>query len=126
MTFDDLRLETIRAAQNLRKRGYKSRQVFGFLAGNSDHLTPIVMACICLACPIAPFHPMLTKDEMSRILCKTKPTVIFCDASAYDQLDGVLKELKFNVKVFTFGGTVAGVEPVENLMVETGDESYFE
>lgn len=102
MTFDDLRLETIRAAQNLEKRGYQSRQVFGFLAGDSDYLASIIMAFICSACPIAPVHPMLTKEELIRILAKIKPIVIFCDAESSDdgQLDEVLEGLKPNVNIW--------------------------
>lgn len=125
MTFDDLRLETIRAAQNLEKRGYQSRQMFGFLAGDSAYLASIIMAFICSACPIAPVHPMLTKEELKRILAKIKPIVIFCDAESYGQLDEVLEGLKPNVKVFTFGETILGLESVDNLFIETSDENNF-
>lgn len=125
MTFDDLRLESIRAAQNLQRRGFLSHQVFGFLARNSDHLASILIASICLACPIAPMHPMLSKQEIVRFLAKTKPTVIFCDASSWCQLNEALEELNLNVKVFTFGEKVDGLERVEDLLMETGEESSF-
>lgn len=120
-----MRMETIRAAQNLHKRGFKSRDTFGFLADHSDHLVSILMASMCMACPIAPLHPMLTKDEIVNFFLATKPSVIFCDLNACDQLDKALKELPFNVQVFTFGGQVDGHEPVDNLFVETGEENGF-
>lgn len=118
-------LKTVRAAQNLLKRGFKSHDVFGFMVDHSDYLVPIVMASACLACPIAPLHPMLSKDEIKRFFLKSKPSVAFCDVSACDQLIEALKELPFRVKVFTFGGQVNGIEPVENLFIETGEELVF-
>lgn len=52
MISDDLRLETIRTAENFQKRGYQSHQVFGFLAGRSDHFASIFITSIYLAaCP---------------------------------------------------------------------------
>lgn len=120
MTYNEFRLKAVRAAQNLLKRGFKQRDVFGFLAAYSEHLVPIMVASICLACPVAPLYSMLTKNEIVRFFLKTKPTVVFCDVSAYDQLAEALNELPFNIKVFTFGGRMDGVEPVENLFVETG------
>lgn len=125
MTHHEMWLETVSVAQNLQKGGIKSRQVFGFMAANSDHLAPIVLASFCLACPIAPLHPMLSKQEIARILTKTKPSVIFCDADVYNQLDEAVKELSFKVKVFTIGRKIDGVEPIDNLLVETGDEMSF-
>lgn len=118
-------MESVCAAQNLLKRGIKPREVFGFLADHSDHLVPIMVASMCLACPMATLHPMLSKDEIIRFFLKAKPTVVFCDISACDQLNEALKDLSLNVKVFTFGGKVDGFEPVENLFAETGEENRF-
>lgn len=107
------------------KRGIRPREVFGFMVEHADYLSSIMLAALCLACPIAPLHPMLSKDEIIRILAKTKPTVVFCEVSACDELNKALKELPFKVKIFTFGGRIEGVEPVENLFVETGEEDRF-
>lgn len=125
MTFDEMRLETIRIAQNLQKRGFQSRQVFNFMTANSEHLVPVFFASICLACPVVPLHPMLSKDEIVRIFTKTKPTVVFCDVNAFNETNEALKELEWEVKVFTFGGQIDGVEPIENLLVESGNENEF-
>lgn len=126
MTYEEIRLKAIRAAQNLLKRRFKPRDVFGFLADHSDDLVPIMVATLFLACPMATFHPMLSKEEIVRFLRKAKPSIVFCDVSAFDQLDKALKELPFSVQVFTFGGRIDGYEPVESLFVETGEENQFE
>lgn len=125
LTYHEIRLKAIRAAQNLLKRGLKIRDVFGFMTVHCDYLVPIMVASICLACPVAPLHPMLTKDEIVRFFLKARPSVAFCDISAFDQLNEALNELPFSVKVFTFDGHIDGVEPVENLFIETGEEDRF-
>lgn len=125
MTFYEMRLKSIRAAQNLRKMGFKPRQQFGFIANNSDDLLPILVASVFLSCPVLSLHTMLEKKEMVRFLGKTKPAAIFCDGSAYDKLKGALEELKMDVKVFTFGENDHELELVENLFVETGKEDSF-
>lgn len=99
--------------------------MFGFLTDHSDYLVPIMLAAACLVCPVAPLHPMLSKDEIVRYFLKAKPSVAFCDVGACGQLTEALKELPFSVKVFTFGGQVDGFEPVEVLLVETGEEDDF-
>lgn len=128
MTYHDIWLESVRAAQNLLKRGIKPRDVIGFIADYSDHLVPIMVAAMCLACPLAPLYVLLSKEDIVRFFRKTKPTAVFCDASACDQLVEALKELPFSVQVFTFGGhghQSDGFEPVETLLVETGEENCF-
>lgn len=74
---------------------------------------------------IAPMHPMLTKDEIVRNIRKTKPVVIFCDTSAYAQLEEALKELKLKVDVFIFGKGIDSLESVDTLLAETGEEIDF-
>lgn len=118
-------MNTIRVAQNLLKRGYQPRQVFCLMANNTDHLVSIVLAAFCLVCPIATMNTLLSKEEIVRVLEKTKPTVIFCDDSAYNQLNAALKELKLNAKVFILGQPIDDLETVERLLIETGIENNF-
>lgn len=40
MSFDEIRLKSIRLAQNLQGRGYKPNQVFGIIAKNSHYVAP--------------------------------------------------------------------------------------
>lgn len=120
-----MRLKATRVAQNLQKRGYKSRQLFCFVAANTDNLAPIYLAAIALAGTTVPLHSMLTKDEMVPILTKIQPEVIFCDDSSYDQLNETLTETQLKPKIFIIGEPVDGVESAENLFAETGDECRF-
>lgn len=125
MTYHEMWLMTVRAAQNLQKMGFQSHQVFSFMVNHADHLVPIVLASLCLACPINALHPLLSKQEIVRVLSKTKPSVIFCAIDEYNRIDEALKELKLNMRIFIFDGYIEGLETVESLFADTGIENHF-
>lgn len=83
------------------------------------------MTSIGLLCPIVPLCPFLSKDEIVHILVKVQPPLMFCDAKLYELLKEALDELKFDIKVFILDGHVEGLESVESLFEETGEEDSF-
>lgn len=125
MTYHQLWLKTIRAAQNLQIKGFQSGQTFSFMVNHDDNLVPIILASLCLGCPINALHPLLSKQELISVLMKTKPSVIFCASNEYHRIEEVLIELKFDIKLFIFDETINGIESVESLFVETGIENQF-
>lgn len=125
LTFKDLRLKTIRVAQNLQRKGFQHKDVFSFLAPNSDNLCPVVFASFSLGCPISPLHSELSKEEIVEHFMITKPKAIFCDVDSYTVVDGALKESNLNASIFTFNGQTASSEPIESLLIETGNEKKF-
>lgn len=40
MSFDEIRIQSVRVAQNLQARGYKPSQVFGIIAKNYHNIAP--------------------------------------------------------------------------------------
>lgn len=125
MTYAEIRLKTIRAAQNLQSRGYNQKQVFGIMARNSHHVAPIFFASIANGMPINPLDPSFGKTEIIHMLSVTKPVLMFCDVKCYELLSECLKELGNAAKIFTFGGQSGSSEPVENLFHETHNENEF-
>lgn len=125
MTFDDIRIRTIRAAQNLQTRGFKPKQTFIILTGNSPNTAPITYAAFAIGCPIACINPCYGKSEIIRFMNITKPVAIFCDNSFYDTMIECLVEMKSEAKIFTFDGSHEGSEPIEHLLQETHKEDQF-
>lgn len=115
---------TIRAAQNLQRRGYKSKQVISIISGNVPHLAPIVFASLCLGGPVNTI-PTTPKREILRILEMTKPDLVFCEIRVFDLVQKCLMDLKLNAKIYTLNGTTDTAEPIEKLFVETGIEDEF-
>lgn len=125
MSFEDIRIRTIRAAQNLQKRGFDSKQVFGLMAKNSEHVSSIVFASISIGCAVNTLDPSFGKTELIHMLKTTKPVLMFCDIEAYLLVQECLTELGNNAKIFTLGGSKGDSEPIENLFAETHVENDF-
>lgn len=118
-------MKTIQAAQNLTDRGYKSKQVFGIVAENSDYLAPIVYAAFCMACPVNALSCYVGKSDVVRMFGITEPSVVFCDVEVYDLINECLIELGNKAEMFTLNGTKGDSQPVKNLFKETGTEEWF-
>lgn len=125
MTFDEIRIKTIRAAQNLQKHGYQPGQVIGLMAKNSHFVAPIVFGSIGIGCPVNTLDPLFGKIELSHMLNAIKPVLMFCDIDNYELVKECLTDLGSDAKIFTFGGSKGGAEPVEILLSETHEEDDF-
>lgn len=125
LTFEELRIKTIRAAQNLQKLGYKPKQVIGFMAANSAVLAPLVFGSFCAGCPINPLATSVGKEDIIRMLKKVQPSLMICDIEKYNLIKECLVELGSEAKIFTFGGKKDDSEPVESLFEKTGNEASF-
>ncbi|XP_031628269.1 4-coumarate--CoA ligase-like 7 [Contarinia nasturtii] len=126
LTFEEIRLKTIRGAQNLQNLGYEPKQVFSLMAKNSHHVAPIVFASISIGCSVNTLDPTFGKIELIHMLNTTKPCLVFCDDDNYDLVSECLTELKNDAKVFTFGNdTKDGAESVDSLFSETNIEDDF-
>lgn len=120
-----IRLKTIQAAQNLKKRGYEKGDVFTVIAKNSHYLAPIVFASVCLGCPINCLDVSFAAAEMVHMMSITQPSAVFCDADVYELVKNCLGELENGAKVYTFSGQTGDSIAVEELFVDTGNEENF-
>lgn len=118
-------MEIIRAAQNILKLGFKEDDVFAVIARNSEHLAPIVFASMSIGCPVNALDPSFGKAEIVHMFRITKPKVVFCDVDKLPAVRESLKELKWNVMIFTFNGKTEDSRSVNELLVGTGCESEF-
>lgn len=123
-TFEEIRMMTIRAAQNLQKRGYNSKDVTAIVAGDVAHLAPIVFASLSLGHPICVTNSSWKPDTL-RMFDMTKPNLIFCDVEDYEMVVECLDDLGLKAKIFSFYKTIGETENVENLFAETGNEEEF-
>lgn len=125
MSFDEIKMKSIRAAQNLQSLGFKPKQVFGIIAKNSHHVSPVIIASIAIGCPVNALDPSFGRTELIHMLKLTRPVLMFCDVACYDLLNKCLVELQIEARIFTFGGSMGDSEPVENLFRETQKEHQF-
>lgn len=125
MTFDDIKIKAIRAAENVQRLGYKSNDVFAIMARNSKDVAPIVFGALFNGCAMNTLDPNFGAVELTHMLKTTKPVLIFCDLDVYDLVAKCLKETEMNSSVFTFGGQKSDSKSVDSLFTKTGTEDQF-
>lgn len=125
MSFDDIKIATIRVAQNLQTIGCKPKDVFMIIGKNSHQVAPITFASIAIGCPINALDLSFRKTEVIHMMKITQPKIVFCDCAYYELIDTCLRELGNNAQIFSFGGVVGRSQSVDNLFNETHKESFF-
>lgn len=125
VTAAEMRLKTIRAAQNLQKLGYHCGDIFTTVSDNNYNLAPIVFASICLGCPVNTLVPMFHESEIKTSFQLIEPKLVFCTVKSYDKVRNALIETGNEAKIFTMDGQVDDSLSVENLFEETTTESDF-
>lgn len=125
MTFDEIRIKTIRAAQNLQALGYKPKDVFTLIARNSQHVAPITFASLAIGCPINTLDPSFGRAELNHMMKITNTVLVFCDVECFELVNKCLKELGNSAKIFTFGDSAGQSESVESLFEDTHRENQF-
>lgn len=125
LTYDEIRLQTIRAAQHLQGRGFKPKQTFVLFARNNHQVAPIVFASLAIGCPLNCIDASFVKSALIHMLNTTKPVVVFCEITCYELLNECLTELGNDAHIFTFGGCQGRSEPIDNLFQVTNTEHQF-
>lgn len=125
MTYGEMYIKSIRAAQNIQKWNYKKEDVFAIISKNNHHLMPIIVALLCLDHPINPIPTAFIEFEITNMLKITKPKVIFSDMDSYEIIKNCLRDLKNDARIYTFGGRIEETIAIEDLFVATSREDEF-
>lgn len=125
VTFADMRIRTIRAAQNIQKLGFVEDDVFAIIARNSENLAPIVFAAMSIGCPVNTLDPSFTVFEVEHMFKITQPKLIFCDSDKLPVVQESLAALNLDAIIYTFDEETEYSRPVEDLLTETGEEESF-
>lgn len=125
LTAEDIRLKSIRTAQNLQKLGCKTNDVIGIVARNTHHLTPIILAAFYLGCPLSILEPHCKETDIVQRFGLTNPNIVFCDLNMFETVKASLNKLKKNCNIFTFEGQHDSSIGVEALFIDTFVEESF-
>lgn len=125
MSFEEIRFKSIRAAQNLQLRGFKEKQIVGFMSREPINFSSILFASFYIGCTITSFDVACEKNELIHRLKIVQPSIMFCEVNVYNLLKECLDEEGVNAKIFTFDGEIADSEHVENLFLQNKDENHF-
>lgn len=124
LTCDDLRISSVRVAQNLMKLGIGSGDVVGVICRNSNEVTFLVTGCILIGAPINPLDVTFNKDDIKRLFGQTLPKLVVCDLDTQKVAKEALSELKNDCKIIVID--VEGESSTfDDLLEPTGNEEEF-
>lgn len=124
-TCEEMRIQSIRVAQNLKSTGIIAEDVVGIVCRNSVHLNSLVFGCILYGCPINPLNASIHVNDIVAMFKQTEPKLVFCDNNVYDDVVAALSELKNDATVYTVLERVDGVSFAEDLIKPTGTEEQY-
>ncbi|XP_019525799.2 probable 4-coumarate--CoA ligase 1 [Aedes albopictus] len=127
LTGGELRLRTIRIAQNLARMGFgdHSQELFTMIARNGEHTAPVLFACFALGIPVNTLDPSFQRDDLSHMFQMVQPKVIFCETESLDETIAACEMSAISPLIILMGSTADGFDQVDRLMVATGQEEYF-
>lgn len=126
LTCSEVKMSSIRVAQNLQRLGIKPDDVIGFICRNSGNIVPLIFGCALIGAPVNPLHVSYTKEKIMIMFNKTRPKLVFCDHDLFEKTKEALRETKNNAMIFTLLKKVPVVPFANELLVPTGTEYHFQ
>jgi 4-coumarate--CoA ligase len=126
VTYEELRISSVRIAQNLMKIGITHDDVVGVICKTSNEMSFFLTACVLIGAPMNPLDLSFTKDDIKHLFGQTQPKLVICDIEAFDKTREALKELELAAKIFvTSDAKIDGAGNLIDLMTPTGNEDDF-
>lgn len=97
-----------RIAKNLTSEGFKVGEVIGMVAKNTTYVTPIVLGCMLVGCPISTLDPTFDSSEVMNIFKQTQPKLVFCDHDNFDVVSQALMDCGNECEVITIDEILSG------------------
>lgn len=126
MTCEDLRVSSIRVAQNLTKLGIKADDVVGVICKHSSLQSYLLTGCVYIGALISAQDISFNVNDMKHLFGITKPKLVVCDAEVIERVQQALRELNFDIKIFvTSKDEFKGASSIFDLLAPTGTEDNF-
>ncbi|XP_065091317.1 probable 4-coumarate--CoA ligase 1 [Ochlerotatus camptorhynchus] len=126
LTCQEVRLRSIRAAQNLTKLGCKQGDMIGFAVRNRENVAPLVYGCFLIGAPVNCVDPDYTTADMAHMFRISKPVLVVADEDNVETVKASCQAVgispKFVVMDRAFDkGDLSGWDVVK----ETGNEQCY-
>lgn len=125
LTYDELRLLSVRTAQSLLDLKVQVGDVIGIIARNSTFLAPVAFGCFLIGAPVNSLDVSQTKEDIKHMWNITKPKIIFCDPEKVVIVEETLKEINLSAKIFTLIEKIEGFGFIDEILEKTGRENEF-
>lgn len=124
VTANELRLSSIRIAQNLMKIDIKSDHVVGMITHQSNFATFLITGCTFLGAIINPLDAYLSEADIRHVLMQTKPKIIICDYETIPKLESALQNVDYKFVIYsTYDHT--DYPSAQQFLAPTNEEENF-
>jgi len=124
-TCEEIKISSIRVAQNLQRLGIETDNVIGFVCRNSSTVISLVFGCVLIGTPVNPLHINFSKNKIQEIFEQTKPVLVFCDYDFFEITRNALKEINNNAIIYTLLKKLPVVPFINELLIPTGSEYHY-
>lgn len=124
MTSGQIRQWGIRLALYLTREKLTQDDVVGIIGRSSKFIDPLVLGCFLHATPFHAVNATRDAKTVSNLFAVTKPKIIFCDSDDYERIKEITKE--YSPKIVTLTGRVPDVPYIEDLLVPSPQEAFFQ
>ncbi|KAG5679844.1 hypothetical protein PVAND_009381 [Polypedilum vanderplanki] len=124
-TCQDLKLSSIRVAQNLERIGVEVDDIVGIISKQSHFATSIIIGCIIHGAILNPLDETLNENDIANIFNLTKPKIIITEPSFIPKLQNALKSATFNYRIYSITDKSSLFLRASNFIKPTGTEENF-
>lgn len=125
LTCEEIKITSIRVAQNLKRLGVQPDDVVGFICRSSSTVISLIYGCVLIGAPVNPLHVSFDKEKIQQMFKQTKPVLVFCDHDLFELTRDSLREMKSNAMIFTLLKKIPVVPHVNELLLPTGSEFCY-
>ncbi|XP_062537436.1 uncharacterized protein LOC134205833 [Armigeres subalbatus] len=126
VTYSEMRLRSIRAAQNLAMIvGLEKGDMVTIVSRNNEKVAPVVFGCFMLGTPINTLDPGFRRDDFAHMFETTKPKCVICEGDLVHEVVAGCEMVGIAPELIVFGTRINGYGKVDDLLVETGTEKHF-
>ena len=125
LTCGEIRLRTVRVAQNLTKMGFKKGDMVSLAVKNHENVAPILFGCFCIGTPMNGLDAKFNEEELHRMLGSIQPKLIICEQENLGLIQKVTGDIHIDPKFMVYGPPKDGVASVDDLFVPTGNEHTY-
>lgn len=126
LTCDELRVKSVRVAQNLNKLGFKADDVVGIICRPSHDLSIALYGCIFIGAPVNPLDISFSKDDLKQMFSQTLPKLVVCDSDMVSKARKALCELNNDAPIFSItSDDEKETTNFSKLLMPTGEEDNF-
>lgn len=125
ITAKEIRIKTIRAANNLQELGVRQGDVVAIATQIRNCIPPVFFACLAIGTPINTMDPDFQVEDYRSMMKQTKPKIILCESRNVDVIQKALQKLNHFARIFTVDRHIDGLHFVDELFTENGDDMNF-